>query len=131
MTATAHFPPAISRGCPSTALVLTMQYIAQAHIAASATWPAHLKERVGRSAVAEGALAVSPDIGDIHRVANAYDDRVSISIHIYGGNIGAVARAVYDPDTGAEKPFVSGYSNTAMPNLWDRSTEVRAELATA
>lgn len=57
----------IARGCPSTALVLTMQYIAQGSIAASATWPTHLKERVGRSAVEEGALAnalrVEPDLG--------------------------------------------------------------------
>ena len=30
---------------------------------------------------------VSPTIGDVHRVSNAYDDRVSISIHLYGGNI--------------------------------------------
>src|SRR5690625_6604602 len=27
---------------------------------------------------------VSPTIGDVHKVANAYDDRVSISIHVYG-----------------------------------------------
>ncbi len=73
-------------------------------------------------------VAVSPTIGDIHEVANAYDDRVSISIHVYGGNIGAVRRAVYDPATGAEKPFVSGYSNAVVPNLWDRSTQVRASL---
>src|SRR5688572_20871271 len=31
---------------------------------------------------------VSPTIGDIHRVSNTYDDRVSISIHAYGANIG-------------------------------------------
>ncbi|ACK51596.1 cysteine dioxygenase type I [Methylocella silvestris BL2] len=62
--------------------------------------------------------AVSPRLGDIHTVANAYDDRTSISIHVYGGNIGAVARAVFDPATGAQKPFISGYSNTAVPNLW-------------
>jgi len=75
-------------------------------------------------------VAVSPDIGDIHRVANAFDDRTSISIHVYGGNIGAVARAVYDPATGQEKPFVSGYSNAHVPNLWDRSAALRANLAT-
>jgi predicted metal-dependent enzyme (double-stranded beta helix superfamily) len=63
--------------------------------------------------------AVSPRIGDLHRVANAHDDRVSISIHVYGGNIGAVARAIYDV-TGDAKPFISGYSNRALPNLWDR-----------
>ena len=54
---------------------------------------------------------VSPRIGDIHRVANAYDDRVSISIHAYGANIGKVKRHVFDPQTGAAKDFVSGYAN--------------------
>jgi predicted metal-dependent enzyme (double-stranded beta helix superfamily) len=62
-------------------------------------------------------LAVSPRIGDIHKVANAFDDRISISIHVYGGNIGAVRRSTYDLE-GRAKPFVSGYSNTTMPNLW-------------
>ena len=76
-------------------------------------------------------VAVSPTIGDIHQVANAFDDRVSISIHVYGGNIGAVRRAVYDADTGVEKPFVSGYSNAFLPNVWDRSAEVRAALTQA
>ncbi len=64
--------------------------------------------------------AVSPQRGDIHRVRNAFDDRASISVHVYGANIGAVSRATYAPD-GARKPFISGYSNTQMPNLWDRS----------
>jgi predicted metal-dependent enzyme (double-stranded beta helix superfamily) len=64
--------------------------------------------------------AVSPEIGDIHQVANAFDDRVSISIHLYGGNIGAVRRHVFLPD-GGEKPFISGYSSEWVPNLWDRS----------
>ncbi|WP_158784202.1 cysteine dioxygenase [Pantoea sp. BAV 3049] len=64
--------------------------------------------------------AVSPDIGDIHRVSNAFDDRTSISIHVYGGNIGAVKRAVYAED-GSEKPFISGYNNAFLPNIWDLS----------
>lgn len=64
---------------------------------------------------------VSPRIGDIHQVRNAFDDRVSISIHLYGGNIGRIERHVYSPQTGAAKPFVSGYSNTLVPNLWARS----------
>ncbi len=55
--------------------------------------------------------AVSPAIGDIHRVSNAYDDRVSISIHAYGADIGKVRRHVFDPATGAVKEFVSGYAN--------------------
>lgn len=69
--------------------------------------------------------AVSPTVGDLHRVHNAHADRVSISIHVYGANIGAVQRHTY-PAEGGRKPFVSGYSNTLLPNLWDRSAELRA-----
>ncbi|MDT8921243.1 cysteine dioxygenase [Pseudomonas taiwanensis] len=65
---------------------------------------------------------VSPRIGDIHQVSNAFDDRVSISIHVYGANIGAVRRAVYLAD-GSEKAFISGYTNTRLPNIWDLSKE--------
>lgn len=54
---------------------------------------------------------VSPSLGDIHRVSNLYDDRVSISIHVYGGNIGKIQRHVYDMTNGSTKNFVSGYSN--------------------
>ncbi|WP_144149203.1 cysteine dioxygenase [Paraburkholderia sp. BCC1884] len=68
--------------------------------------------------------AVSPTIGDIHRVRNAYDDRVSVSIHVYGANIGAVHRSTYPPDA-PPKPFISGYSNETVPNLWDLSKERR------
>jgi 3-mercaptopropionate dioxygenase len=66
--------------------------------------------------------AVSPAIGDFHRVSNALTDRPSISIHVYGANIGAVRRSVYEPD-GTSRNFISGYSNTDLPNLWDRSKE--------
>lgn len=69
--------------------------------------------------------AVSPRIGDIHKVSNAFHDRVSISIHVYGANIGAVLRATFDP-TGAPKAFISGYSNTVLPNVWDASGTAQA-----
>lgn len=72
---------------------------------------------------------VSPSTGDIHQVANAYDDRTSISIHVYGGNIGAVARHVFDLESGAIKPFVSGYSSQQIPNFWDLSHIVREGLS--
>ena len=61
--------------------------------------------------------AVSPRIGDVHRVANAFNDRTSISIHVYGANIGTVKRHVFTED-GSVKDFVSGYSNAWVPNLW-------------
>lgn len=57
--------------------------------------------------------AVSPRIGDIHRVSNAYDDRVSISIHVYGADIGQQRRHVFDPETGLAQEFISGYSQPA------------------
>lgn len=72
---------------------------------------------------------VSPTTGDVHLVANALADQPSISIHVYGGNIGAVARHVYELGTGVVKPFVSGYSSPQAPNLWDRSAQMRASLA--
>lgn len=53
--------------------------------------------------------AVSPRIGDVHQVWNALSDRPSISIHVYGANIGKVQRWVY-PSEGGRKSFVSGYS---------------------
>jgi 3-mercaptopropionate dioxygenase len=58
---------------------------------------------------------VSPTHGDVHLVRNAFDDRVSISIHLYGGNIGRISRHVYDAATGQPKSFVSGYSRVLEP----------------
>jgi len=72
---------------------------------------------------------VSPTVGDIHRVGNALSDRPSISIHAYGANIGAVSRHVFDPEQGTRKPFVSGYANAELPNIWGRAEDVRATLA--
>ncbi len=56
---------------------------------------------------------VSPTIGDVHKVRNALDDQVSISIHAYGANIGKVQRHVFPPEGGAAKDFISGYSNAS------------------
>jgi predicted metal-dependent enzyme (double-stranded beta helix superfamily) len=79
--------------------------------------PAGAPQRLAAGSV----TALSPRIGDIHRVSNAERDRVSISIHVYGANIGAVERATYDA-LGVPKRFVSGYANRSVPNLWDRSS---------
>jgi predicted metal-dependent enzyme (double-stranded beta helix superfamily) len=70
--------------------------------------------------------ALLPALGDIHQVTNALSDCGSISIHVYGGNIGAVRRHTFDAASGEPKLFVSGYTNQVLPNLWDRSAEVRA-----
>jgi len=62
---------------------------------------------------------VSPSTHDIHIVENSLSDQTSISIHVYGGNMGRIQRSVFDPITGAEKSFTSGYANTVVPNLWN------------
>jgi predicted metal-dependent enzyme (double-stranded beta helix superfamily) len=72
----------------------------------------------GAHALPAGAIdRVSPRIGDIHRVANAAE-QVSVSIHVYGADIGAVARHVFDPASGERTRFVSGYANAQLPNLY-------------
>ncbi len=58
--------------------------------------------------------AVTPHddaIGDVHTVRNAFNDRDSISIHLYRGDIATLPRSVFKD--GLEKPFQSGYSSAA------------------
>ena len=47
---------------------------------------------------------------------NAFDDRVSISIHVYGGDIGHIERSLYSED-GTRQPFISGYSPPWTPTV--------------
>ena len=63
---------------------------------------------------------VSPRVGDLHTVANALCDAPSVSIHVYGANIGTTPRLVFTEGSLETKPFVSGYSSTVMPNIWGR-----------
>ncbi|HLS68930.1 MAG TPA: cysteine dioxygenase [Kiloniellales bacterium] len=87
-----------------------------------------LEQAGEREVLRQGAIdAVSPTIGDIHEVSNNEPEQTSVSIHVYGANIGAVGREVYDLASGQSKPFVSGYSSTSVPNLWDRSAEERLD----
>ena len=72
----------------------------------------------GKHTLAVGAVdLVSPRLGDIHRVSNASSDDISISIHVYGANIGNVKRHTYDAETGEARQFISGYTNTLTPNI--------------
>lgn len=78
----------------------------------------------GTHQVAPGGIdLVSPRVGDIHTVSNALVNRPSVSIHVYGANIGAVRRHVYEVPIGSKKTFISGYSSAVIPNIWDRSAE--------
>ncbi|HEY0270324.1 MAG TPA: cysteine dioxygenase [Sphingomonas sp.] len=71
----------------------------------------------GRDRLEPGDVdAVSPSIGDVHRVSNAFADETSISIHVYGADIGAVERSTYDI-AGTPRRFVSGYADAPVPVL--------------
>jgi 3-mercaptopropionate dioxygenase len=71
---------------------------------------------------------VSPNVGDLHTVANALSDQPSISIHVYGANIGNVVRQVFKEGSADVRPFVSGYSSDLMPNIWNDAENIRAEI---
>lgn len=60
--------------------------------------------------------AVSPTLGDWHRVSNVSEE-TSISIHVYGGNIGTTTRSRLN-EAGQLVDFVSSYDNRTVPNLW-------------
>jgi predicted metal-dependent enzyme (double-stranded beta helix superfamily) len=62
---------------------------------------------------------VSPRTRDVHVVRNPSLDKKAISIHAYGANIGRVSRHVYDLSTGRRSPFISSYTNTHLPNIWN------------
>jgi 3-mercaptopropionate dioxygenase len=47
---------------------------------------------------------------DVHAV-EAVGDEPTVGIHVYGGNIGTIERASYDPATGAVRWFVSGWDD--------------------
>ena len=84
--------------------------------------PAGTPPRPGRrdSLRPSDVATVSEATYDIHTVENAASE-VSISIHCYGGNIGAIRRRSFDPATGAAQSFVSGYANDTLPNIWEGS----------
>jgi predicted metal-dependent enzyme (double-stranded beta helix superfamily)/rhodanese-related sulfurtransferase len=67
--------------------------------------------RGGRSA-ARRCGGAQPGKGDIHRVSNALADAPSISIHVYGANIGAVRRSTLRP---MARP---NCSSRATPTAW-------------
>jgi predicted metal-dependent enzyme (double-stranded beta helix superfamily) len=60
---------------------------------------------------------LAPSLGDIHQVTNSSAGGSAVSIHVYGGNIGAIERHEFDDRTGEQRRFVSGYSNTTLPEI--------------
>ena len=57
---------------------------------------------------------VYPPDRDVHRIYNR-TETPTVSIHIYGGDIGTQQRHVFELPSGRIKPFVSGY-DTPLPD---------------
>jgi 3-mercaptopropionate dioxygenase len=68
--------------------------------------PIGLPDRIA----AGGIDTVSPRIGDIHQVTNAITNGISVSIHVYGGDISRIVRHSY-PSAGGRQHFVSHPAN--------------------
>ena len=83
--------------------------------------------KTGEHLCAPGDIEVaSPTIGDIHAISNPLPLQSAVSIHVFGADIGGLMRRTYSLATGEPHAFVSGYANSVLPNLWDRSREARA-----
>ena len=65
-----------------------------------------------RALVPGDFYALFPPHDDIHRVRTTSAE-TSVSIHLLTNDTGCVVRHAYDPETGAERPFRSGYANAA------------------
>jgi predicted metal-dependent enzyme (double-stranded beta helix superfamily) len=63
---------------------------------------------------------------DAVQIANDLADEVSITIHVYGGDIGKLSRREIEPD-GSSREIVSGYANGAENppyDIWTIQTEI-------
>lgn len=54
---------------------------------------------------------VSPSVGDWHKVSNAAAGETTVSIHVYGADIGRIQREFWDAEKQIPQPMVSGYAN--------------------
>ena len=84
-------------------------------------------QKTGEHLCSAGDIEIaSPAVGDIHIIANERRDQAAVSIHVFGANIGGLMRRTFSLATGEPHALVSGYANSHLPNIWDRSLEAHA-----
>ena len=110
---------AVARGEPSTALVLVMQYLQHTRLQQNTAWPLHLRQRVAREAVQEGALInalrVEPDLGTPAR----------------GGLPATLARRVEGGWLlSGRKIYSTGIPGLTWLAVWARSDEAEPQVGT-
>jgi alkylation response protein AidB-like acyl-CoA dehydrogenase len=109
----------VAQGCPSTALILAMQLTKQAALARNTSYPAALREQIGREAVRDGALfnsiRVEPDLGSPTR----------------GGLPATVARRVADGwRISGRKIYSTGAPGLTWFETFCRTDELRPRVGT-
>lgn len=136
---------AVGKAEPSTALVLTMQYLFHASLDSRSGWPDHLKRRVVREARDEGALInalrVEPDLGTPARgglpatVAERTADGFRLTGRkIYSTGAPALTWMVVWARTDDPEPLVGGFlvrrdaPNWRIEETWDH-TGLRASAS--
>ena len=72
-----------------------------------------------RALVPGDFYALIPPVDDIHRVRTTSDE-TSVSIHLLTNDTGCVWRHTFDPHSGEEHPFRSGYANVACETEEER-----------
>ena len=78
----------------------------------------YLRDSAGLRLVERRALepgdfyALIPPADDIHRVRTTSEE-TSVSIHLLTNDTGCIWRHAFDPESGEERPFRSGYVNVA------------------
>jgi predicted metal-dependent enzyme (double-stranded beta helix superfamily) len=68
-------------------------------------------------------VPVSPTIGNVHAIANAFVDRVSISIHPMAAKSARSEGSLFDVRPGNR--FVSSYDNAGVFNSWNLEGRVK------
>jgi len=82
-------------------------------------------ELVAQRSIAAGDFYVLiPPRDDIHRVRTTSPE-VSVSIHLLTNDTGCVWRHAYDPASGEERPFRSGYVNVTCDDDADEAQAAR------
>jgi alkylation response protein AidB-like acyl-CoA dehydrogenase len=104
---------AVAKGEPSTALILVMQYLQHLRLQDDQRWPLQLRQRLGRDAVANGALInafrVEPDLGSPAR----------------GGLPATVARRTAEGwRLSGSKQYCTGSHGLTWYLVWARSDDV-------
>ncbi|MFO1027716.1 MAG: acyl-CoA dehydrogenase family protein [Acetobacteraceae bacterium] len=110
---------AVSRAEPSTGLIVAQQYLFHRTARMTTTWPASVRERVGVSAVADGALA------------NSFRVEPALGTPLRGGLPETMARKVPGGwSLSGHKIYCTGAPGLTWAAIWARTDEAETRVGT-